>query len=139
LTGYEVSTDPARVDLEVVARFLADESYWAAGRPPDVVARSLEHSAVFTVQHAEDGMVAFARVVTDRTTFGWIADLFVVPEHRGRGVGHRLVQAIVEDPDLGAMKRLCLATDDAHRLYADFGFVPLEGSDRWMERLGPGR
>lgn len=133
-----VSTDPADVDLDAVAAFLHDEAYWSLGRPRTVVEQALAASRVFTL--VEDGaMLAFARVVTDGATFGWVCDLFVVDGHRGRGLGHRLVEAIVADPELSAVKRLLLATADAHGVYADVGFVPLTQPERWMERLGPGR
>ncbi len=137
--GYRISTQVDDVDLDRVATFLHDEAYWAEGRSRDVVERSIEASVVLTAVHPDDGMVAFARVVTDRATFGWIADVFVVPAHRGRGLAHALVQAIVDDPELGAMKRLLLATADAHGVYADLGFVSLAQPERWMERQGPGR
>jgi N-acetylglutamate synthase-like GNAT family acetyltransferase len=133
-----VSTDPADVDVDVVATFLHDEAYWSRGRPRDVVERSLAASRTFTLVDDDGAMAAFARVVTDGVTFGWICDLFVVAEHRGHGLGHRLVEAIVEDPDLAGMKRLLLATADAHGVYADVGFTPLEQPERWMERRGPG-
>ncbi|HEY5888318.1 MAG TPA: GNAT family N-acetyltransferase [Acidimicrobiales bacterium] len=135
---FRLSTDPADVDVDVVATFLHDEAYWSLGRPRAVVERSLAGSRVFTLM-AEDGtMAAFARVVTDGVTFGWICDLFVVAGHRGQGLGHQLVEAIVADPDLADLKRLLLATADAHGLYADVGFVPLVDPTRWMERPGPG-
>ena len=135
---FRLSTDPSDVDVAVVAAFLHDEAYWSLGRPRDVVERSLAGSRLFTLV-AEDGtMAAFARVVTDGVTFGWICDLFVVDEHRGLGLGHRLVEAIVADPELAGMKRLLLATADAHGLYADVCFVPLVDPTRWMERPGPG-
>ena len=131
-----VSTDPADVDVDAVARFLHDEAYWSIGRPRDVVERSLAASRVFTLVDEDGAMLAFARVVTDSETFGWICDLFVVEQHRGRGLGHQLVEAIVADPDLAAMKRLMLATADAHGVYADVGFTPLRQPERWMERPG---
>ena len=135
---FRLSTDPADVDVDVVATFLHDEAYWSLGRPRAVVERSLAASRLYTLV-AEDGtMAAFARVVTDGVTFGWICDLFVVAAHRGQGLGHRLVEAIVADPDLAGMKRLLLATADAHGVYADVGFVPLVDSTLWMERPGPG-
>ena len=133
-----VSTDPADVDVDAVARFLHDEAYWSLGRPRDVVERSLAASRVFSLVDEDGAMLAFARVVTDGVTFGWICDLFVVEQHRGRGLGHQLVEAIVADPDLSAMKRLMLATADAHGVYADVGFTPLHRPDRWMERSGSG-
>ncbi|HEY8058954.1 MAG TPA: GNAT family N-acetyltransferase [Acidimicrobiales bacterium] len=135
---FRLSTDPADVDVDVVAAFLHDEAYWSLGRPRAVVERSLADSRLFTLV-AEDGtMAAFARVVTDGVTFGWICDLFVVAEHRRQGLGHQLVEAIVADPDLAGLKRLLLATADAHDLYADVGFVPLVDPTRWMERPGLG-
>ena len=133
-----VSTDPADVDVDAVARFLRDEAYWSLGRPRDVVERSLAASRVFSLVDEDGAMLAFARVVTDGVTFGWICDLFVVEQHRGRGLGHQLVEAIVADPDLSAMKRLMLATADAHGVYADVGFTPLRRPERWMERSGSG-
>ena len=132
-----LSTDPADVDVDVVAAFLHDEAYWSLGRPRPVVVAALAASRCFTLVDG-DRMVAFARVVTDGATFGWVCDLFVVASHRGRGLGHRLVDAIVTDPELAAMKRLLLATADAHGVYADAGFVPLGDPERWMERRGPG-
>jgi GNAT superfamily N-acetyltransferase len=135
---FRVSTDPADVDVDVVATFLHDEAYWSLGRPRDVVERSLAGSRTFTLVADDGTMAAFARVVTDGATFGWICDLFVVPEHRGHGLGHQLVEAIVTDPHLASVKRLLLATADAHGVYADVGFVPLDRPDRWMERPGPG-
>lgn len=135
---FRLSTDPADVDVDVVTTFLHDEAYWSLGRPRAVVERSLAASRLYTLV-AEDGtMAAFARVVTDGVTFGWICDLFVVAAHRGQGLGHHLVEAIVADPDLAGMKRLLLATADAHGVYADVGFVPLLDSTLWMERPGPG-
>lgn len=135
--SVRVSTDPADVDVETVAAFLHDEAYWSLGRPREVVERSLAASRCFTLLDGDE-MVAFARVVTDGATFGWVCDLFVVEAHRGRGLGHRLVEAIVDDPELAAMKRLLLATADAHGVYADLGFTPLQQPERWMEHQGPG-
>jgi GNAT superfamily N-acetyltransferase len=132
-----VSTDPADVDVDVVAAFLHDEAYWSLGRHRDVVERSLAASRCFTLLDGDE-MVAFARVVTDGATFGWVCDLFVVGAHRGQGHGHRLVEAIVTDPELASMKRLLLATADAHGVYADLGFTPLTQPERWMERHGGG-
>ena len=139
MSGYRVSTDPADVDVEFVAAYLHDEAYWALGRDRAVVERSLAASRAFTLLDDGGTMVAFARVVTDGTTFGWVCDLFVVEAHRGEGLGHQLVEAIVTDPELATVKRLLLATADAHDVYADVGFVALTQPDRWMERLGPGR
>ena len=135
--SLRVSTDPADVDLDVVATFLHDEAYWSLGRPREVVERSLAASRPFCLVDEDGTMVAFARVVTDDATFGWVCDLFVVAEHRGKGLGHQLVEAITDDPDLSTVKRLLLATADAHGVYADVGFTPLAQPERWMERRGP--
>ncbi|MET0883277.1 MAG: GNAT family N-acetyltransferase, partial [Acidimicrobiales bacterium] len=133
-----LSTDPADVDVDVVATFLHDEAYWSLGRPRAVVERSLAASRLYSLVAEDGAMAAFARVVTDGVTFGWICDLFVVAAHRGQGLGHQLVEAIVADPDLAGMKRLLLATADAHGVYADVGFIPLLDPTLWMERPGPG-
>jgi N-acetylglutamate synthase-like GNAT family acetyltransferase len=133
-----VSTDPADVDIDAVARFLHDEGYWSLGRSREVVEHSLAASRTFTLLDDDGTMLAFARVVTDGATFGWLCDLFVVEAHRGRGLGHQLVEAVAADPELASMKRLLLATADAHGVYADVGFTPLEQPERWMERRGPG-
>lgn len=138
MSEVRLSTDPADVDVDVVAAFLHDEAYWALGRPREVVERSLAASRCFTLLDGDGAMIAFARVVTDDATFAWVCDLFVVDGHRGQGLGHRLVEAIVTDPAIAAMKRVLLATADAHGVYADHGFVPLTQPERWMERPGPG-
>lgn len=137
-SGYRLSTDPGEVDVDVVAAFLHDEAYWSLGRPRSVVEASLAASRTFVILTDRGEMAAFARVVTDGVTFGWLCDLFVVAGHRGRGLGHALVDAVVSDPDLAAMKRLLLATADAHGVYTDVGFTPLLQPERWMERGGPG-
>jgi GNAT superfamily N-acetyltransferase len=118
---YEVSTDRDRLDVDLIHRFLAEDSYWARGVARDVVERSLENSLCFGV-YADGAQVAFARAVTDRSTFAWLADVFVVEEHRGRGVGVLLMEAVLSHPDLQTLRRWLLATVDAHGLYRRFGF-----------------
>jgi len=134
---YEISTDPARLDRELVHRFLSEESYWAKGRSREIVDRGIDHSIPFGIYDGDGAQVAFARVVTDRCTFAWIADLFVVAEHRGRGLGKRLVSEIVAHPELRVMGRWLLGTDDAHGLYSQFGFEPLQRTERFMARETP--
>src|SRR5436305_12554382 len=85
--SYEIATDPSRLDRDLIHRFLSEESYWAKGRSREIVDRSIENSMCFGVYEGDSTQVAFARVVTDRCTFAWLADVFVVPEHRGHGLG----------------------------------------------------
>lgn len=118
---YEVSTDRGRLDVDLIHRFLSEDSYWARGVPRELVERSLEHSLCFGV-YADGRQVAFARAITDRSTFAWLADVFVVEEHRGRGVGVLLMESVLSHPELQTLRRWLLATLDAHGLYRRFGF-----------------
>ena len=129
---YEISTDTARFDLDLIHTFLGS-TYWAEGRPRDVVERSIRNSLCFG---AFDGaqQVGFARVITDRAVFGYLADVFVVPAYRGRGIAKLLMTAIVGHPDVSGLKVLLLRTRDAHGLYAQFGFKPLSAADEMMVR-----
>lgn len=137
--AHAVSDDPARLDLAVVHGFLAT-SYWAAGIPEETVARSIAGSLAFGLYREEEGgerQIGFARVVTDRATYAYLADVFVLPEARGAGLGIFLVEAILAHPDLQGLRRWSLVTRDAHALYSKFGFAPLAAPDRHMERLAP--
>ena len=118
----EVSTDRARLDVSLIEQFLRT-SYWAAERPRDVIERSIAHSLCFGVYTA-DRQIGFGRVNTDYAVFGYLSDVFVLPEFRGRGVGKYLVKAILEHPDVHGLQLLLLRTRDAHGLYAQFGFTP---------------
>jgi len=130
--GLVVSTDPARLDVALVHRWLSDESYWAAGRPRHVVERSLEGSLVLGVYDGSR-QVGFGRAVTDAATFAWLCDVYVDEEYRGRGVGGALVETAVSIlQDLG-VPRIVLATRDAHEVYERAGFTPLAAPQRWME------
>lgn len=135
--GYDISTDPERVDIDRVVEFLTVDSYWAKARPRDVIERSFRHSLCFGVYRGAE-QAGFARVVTDRAVFAYLCDLFVLPEHRGHGLGKALVQAIVDHPDLQGLRWLLLATYDAHGLYAPFGFEPLQNPERFMAIHRPG-
>jgi GNAT superfamily N-acetyltransferase len=127
----EISCERERIDLDVVHKYLCDQSYWANGIPREIVARSIEHSLPFGAFDGE-AMVGFARVITDRATYGYIADVFVLPSHRGRAVGKQLMSAIVAHPELQTLRRWGLVTRDAHGLYAQFGFVPLDAPEMHM-------
>lgn len=133
-----ISTDPARVDVVAVHRWLADQAYWALGRTFETQRRAIEHSALVVGAYTAEGdQVGFARMVTDLATFAWLADVYVIEEARGSGLGAAMVGAIVEHPDVATIKRQLLATADAHGLYARFGYEPLAEPERWMFRLGP--
>ncbi|MFF5227912.1 GNAT family N-acetyltransferase [Dactylosporangium sp. NPDC000521] len=130
--GYELTSDPARVDLDTVHRWLSEESYWALGRERDVVARSIAGSRPYSVWH-DGAQVAFARSVTDGATFAWICDVFVDRAHRGRGLGQWLVDSLVADLSAAGLQRFLLATRDAHEVYRRSGFEPVGGPSRFME------
>ena len=123
--AYEISTDADRLDLDVVHGFLA-ASYWSPGIPRDVVERAARHSLPFGVYETgghTSRQVGYARVVTDRATFAYLADVFVLDEARGRGYGRRLMEAVMAHPELQGLRRFMLATRDAHGLYARLGFA----------------
>lgn len=133
---YSISTDQTRLDVPLIHRFLARESYWARNVPIETVQRALRHSLCFGLY--EDGaQVGFARVVTDAATFGYLADVFVVASHRGRGLAKRLIAAVMQHPDLRGLRRFMLATRDAHALYRRFGFSAPENPQVLMERHQP--
>jgi GNAT superfamily N-acetyltransferase len=121
--AYEISTDPARLEISFIHEFLR-QSYWARNIPREVVERSIRHALCFGA-FLQGRQVAFARAVTDRATFVYVADVFVDPAHRGRGVSKQLMRAILEHPDLQGVRRFLLATKDAHGLYQQFGFKPV--------------
>ncbi len=118
--SLEISTDPARIDVDMVHRFLRT-SYWGQGRSRETVERSIANSIAFGA-YISGRQVAFARVVTDRAIFGYLADVFVVPELRGRGIAKALMRAVLSHPDLAGLRLILLRTRDAHGLYAQFGF-----------------
>lgn len=132
--SIDVSDDRSRMDVDVIHAFLSQESYWAKNVPREVVERALEHSLCCG---AFDGaaQVGFARVITDYATFAYLADVFVLPTHRGRGIAKRLMAAIVEHADLRGLRRWHLVTRDAHALYAQFGFTPIDAPERHMMKV----
>ena len=128
----EVSTDRARLDMPLIEQFL-NTSYWAAGRPRDVIERSIANSVCFGV-YTGGRQIGFGRVITDCAVFGYLSDVFVLPEFRGRGVGKYLVKAMLEHPDVRGLKLILLRTRDAHGLYAQFGFTPPYKPEELMAR-----
>jgi len=133
--GYEVSTDPARIDLDYVHRYLSEQSYWAGAIPRDVVARSVANALSFGLYAPNGAQVGFARVITDRATFAWLADVFIDPGRQGLGLGKGLMDVVVAHPDLQGLRRFMLVTADAHGLYERYGFAPIERPERLMAIL----
>lgn len=131
---FVISTDPARLDVAMIHQYLSGSAYWAMGRPLEVVRRSIGNSLPFGV-YKGTMQIGFARVVTDYATFAWLADVFVLPEFRGHGIGKWLVGVIVDHPRLPGLRRWILATKDAHSLYAKYGFTPLQTPERFMQRF----
>ena len=131
MNTYDISTDPSRLRLDAIHAYLT-RSYWSPGIPKDVVARAIAHSLCFGVYQAQ-AQVGFARVITDRASFAYLADVYVLEEHRGQGLSKRLVAQVLAHPDLQGLRRVLLATADAHGLYAQFGFKALAAPDRMME------
>ena len=134
--SFVISDDVSRVDRDLVHRYLRDDSYWSQGVPRDVVDRSIDNSLCLSLFDGDD-QVGFARLITDRSTFSFLADVFVLPSHRGRGLARWLVQTVLDHPDLEGQRRILLGTDDAHELYAQLGFTPLERTERFMDIFRP--
>ena len=130
--AFEVSDDPRRLDLAAIHRFISGESYWAEGISEALLARAIAHSLCFGLYEGSR-QVGFARVVTDRATFGYLCDVYVERDRRGAGLGKWLVACVLEHPDLQGLRRLSLMTRDAHDLYRPFGFRALPEATRYLE------
>jgi len=133
--GFLVSTDPARLDVDAIHAFLTS-SYWSPGIPRDIVERAIAGSICFGL-FAGERQIGFARVITDRATFAYLADVYVLDEHRGRGLGSWLVETVIAHPELKGLRRFVLVTRDAHGLYEKFGFTPISKPENYMERHRP--
>ena len=127
---FEITTDSSRVDIDMVHKFLRI-SYWAKNRPRSVIETCIKYSLCFS-GFLDNKQVTFSRVITDRAVFGYIADVFVLPEYRGRGYANRLMSSILEHPEVRDLKLTLLATRDAHGLYEKFGFKRISGSEKAM-------
>ena len=130
---YCLTTDESRISIATIYRWLSTEAYWARGRSREAVDRSIENSYLYAVVTDEGRTVACARMVTDRATFGWVSDVFVDTGHRGRGLASWMVGEIVDHWTTVGVRRVLLATRDAHDLYAKVGFTPLAHPERMME------
>ena len=129
----EISTDRDRIDRELVHRFLRDHSYWARWRTREQNDRIIDTCLCFGV-YEDERQIAHPRVVTDTVVFGYLGDVFVIHEARGRGVGKALMEAVLAHPHVRDLSRFTLVTDDAHGLYARYGFEPLDDVRKWMQR-----
>jgi len=132
---YILSTDKAKIDVNAVHQFLT-HSYWAEGIPMDLVKRSIENSLCFGMYYQQK-QIGFARVISDFATFAYLADVFIIPEERGKGLSKWLMQTIIDHPYLQGLRIFTLATKDAHELYAQFGFTLFDKPERWMQKHNP--
>jgi len=133
--GFVISTDPAAIDAHAVHAYLT-QSYWSSGIPLDVVQRAIAGSLCFGLFEG-DRQVGLARVITDRATFAYLCDVYVLEGYRGRGLGTWLIEAVVSHPALQGLRRVVLVTRDAHGIYAKFGFTPLKRPEGYMEIVRP--
>jgi GNAT superfamily N-acetyltransferase len=134
--ALQITTDKDQLDIELIHRFLSTEAYWSRGIPRATVEQAIAGSLCFG-GYLDGRQVAFARVVTDGATFGYLADVFVLPEHRGQGHARTLTAAVMAHPQLQGLRRFSLATSDAHGLYAGFGFTAPARPQTLMEKLDP--
>jgi GNAT superfamily N-acetyltransferase len=134
--SFTITTDPGRIDLDAVHHALA-HSYWSEAVPRRIVRNAIEHSLCFSLFDGTK-QIGFARVVTDRATFGYLCDVYILDAYQRRRLGHWLMETVMSHPDLQELRRFNLVTRDAHHLYADFGFVPLAAPERHMEKVRPG-
>lgn len=134
--GFTISTDPARLDVDAIHAFLTT-SYWAEGIPRETVERSLRGSLCFGL-YEEERQAGLARVVTDRATFAYLCDVYVLPELRGQGLGTWLMEQVMAHPNLQGLRRFSLVTRDAHEVYRPFGFAEIQNPTGHMEIVRPG-
>ncbi|AYA38975.1 N-acetyltransferase [Hymenobacter oligotrophus] len=140
-SAFTISTDSSRLNIGLIHDFLSNRSYWAPGISRELVERSIRNSLCFGVYNADGQQVAFARIISDKATFAYLCDVFVLEEYRGQGLSKLLMRHISEHPELQGLRRWMLGTRDAHSLYAEFGFTPLASPQRFMEnaKLDPYR
>jgi GNAT superfamily N-acetyltransferase len=131
--GYEISTDPARLDATLVHRWLSEDAYWALGRPREKQDAAIASSVNFGVYEISSGdQVGYARVVTDQVTFAWLCDVYIAPAARGKGLGTALAASVRDHLAPYGLSQVLLSTTSAHGVYAKVGFIPLEKPEKWM-------
>lgn len=129
---YIIYTDPAKADAEAIHKYLSEASYWAENIPLETVEKSIHNSLCFSL-YADERQIGLARIITDKATFAYLCDVYVLPEFRGQGLSKWLMECVLIHPDLQNLRRFMLATKDAHGLYTQFGFKPAAAPDRLME------
>jgi GNAT superfamily N-acetyltransferase len=132
MEDYNISTDKSKLQVAVIHQYLSVKSYWAKNIPLAVVQKSIDNSFCFGMYYKET-QIGFARVVTDHATFAYLADVFILEAHRGKGLSKQLMEFIFSHPDLQGLRRFCLSTRDAHGLYTRFGFKPSLNPENFME------
>ncbi|MFE7561540.1 GNAT family N-acetyltransferase [Kitasatospora sp. NPDC057500] len=131
--GYRISTDPALLDAELIHRWLSQDAYWALGRSREKQDRAIAGSLNFGIyEEASGDQVGYARVVTDHATFAWLCDVYIAPAARGRGLGTALAAAVRDELAEDGLRRILLATADAHGVYAKVGFDAVAKPEKWM-------
>ena len=130
--NFIISTDKSKLNINYIHQFLSNESYWAAGIPYAIVEKSIENSLCFGIYDREK-QIGFARIITDEATFGYLADVFIDKEYRGRGISKWLMHVISNLPFRRNLRNFMLGTKDAHKLYEQFGFTPLRAPERFMQ------
>ncbi|MDO9510402.1 MAG: GNAT family N-acetyltransferase [Bacteroidales bacterium] len=133
MVEFTLSTDKSKIDIEVIHDFLTNRSYWAKNRSIETVKRSVENSLCFGMYDSEEKMIGFARIVTDYSVFAYIMDVFILEDYRKMGLGKKLMDYIMQHPDLQGLQRIMLTTNDAHGLYAQYGFKKTLIADKLME------
>lgn len=128
---YTISDDKTKLDIKRIHQFLSQEAYWCLNIPIEIVKRSIDNSLCFGMYQGDE-QVGFARVITDLATFGYLADVFILPAHRGKGLSKQLVAFIMTYPPLRGLRRVMLVTKDAHGLYEQFGFKPIDSPENTM-------
>ena len=133
--SFIISPDKNKLDIQTIHRYLSERSYWAKGRTLETVQKSIENSICFGMYDQDEKLVGFGRVVTDHAVFAYIMDVFILEDHRGQGLGKRLIEYILNFPELRNLRRWQLATTDAHGLYRRYGFMDLAAPEKHMERV----
>jgi len=136
IEGYRVSTDRDEIDIDAVFAFISN-SYWAKGIPRELLVKAINNSLCFSIFDQTNAQVGFARVITDTATFAYLADVYIIDKHRGKGLSKMLVETIVNHAELQGLRRFMLATSDAHGLYKQYGFSSMSRPEMMMEIANP--